>query len=204
MEEQLIKENNYHKKIIAIDLQREFINPNGRRYQSYCCANFIKQIFIPYIRKKGYKIAEIISDYRLPMIGISEGIAIPGEFGYQSELPNDIKYSNVWIKSNNSPIWVRDNSGLPYQDPKKFDDWLYTTIGHPNNSFEIILIGIALDCCIFCTAQELTWRGYKVKILEEATDVYSGDIKKKLSVLNSEILLRWSSIITWEEYKKGI
>jgi nicotinamidase-related amidase len=33
---------------------------------------------------------------------------------------------------------------------------------------------ISVDWCVFCTAQELCWRGYKVRILAEGRDTVGG------------------------------
>jgi len=108
----------------------------------------------------------------------------------------------------NSPIWIRKNignpknkPGLPYQDTKKFTRWLNTTIGKPTDVDEVILIGLTIDCCVFCTAQELKW-GYKVRILKEAVYAYSGNQKEKIQILNNKPLRNWAKHIMWNEFKK--
>lgn len=107
----------------------------------------------------------------------------------------------------NSPIWTRKNigvpgkkPGLPYQDPKAFGGWLDKTVGKPNKT-NIVLIGLTLDCCVFCTAQELTFRAYNVRILAEGVDVYSGKSKEKAMVLNNYPLSNWAEPVSWNALK---
>ncbi|MFZ5954880.1 MAG: hypothetical protein ACOYT4_00480 [Nanoarchaeota archaeon] len=134
---------------------------------------------------------------------------LSGQFGYESEIPKEIKGKNIWVKCMNSPIWIRKNignpnknPGMPYQDPKKFSKWAKTTIGNPKEIDFIALIGLTLDCCVSFAAQELTWRGYKVKILKQATDtfIYSG-IKEKEIILSTIKANHWADIIEWKDLK---
>jgi len=111
----------------------------------------------------------------------------------------------------NSPIWIRKNignphkqPGIPFQNPKKFTKWLNATIGNPKEVTQVVLIGLTIDCCVFCTAQELSWRGYNVSILREAVDVYSGNSKEKEIVLNGPSLSNWAKIISWKDLKEKL
>lgn len=104
-------------KIISIDLQKDFSDPSGKHYKFRPSVNFIKEVIIPYSRKKKIKVAEIISDYRLPRPGDEDDSCNPGKTGYESEIPNDIKNKPSWIKCMNSPIWTRDNIGYPNKNP---------------------------------------------------------------------------------------
>jgi len=108
----------------------------------------------------------------------------------------------------NSPIWVRKNIGLankkpgiPYQDTKAFNKRLDKVIGTPEDAGEIILFGLTVDCCVLCTAQELSRRGYKVKIINEAVDSYSGDKKEKEQIINNHPLVNWAKGISWKTLK---
>jgi nicotinamidase-related amidase len=195
-------------KIMSVDLQKEFSAPGGKHYRLHSNVNFIRDTFIPFLRIKDVKIAEIISDYRQPRPGDLDDSTKPGEWGYESELPNDIKLNPVWIKCMNSPIWTRKNignpnkrPGLPYQDPKGFGSWLSKVVGEPSKGKKIVLIGLTLDCCVFCTAQELTFRGYDVKILAEGVDVYSGKKAEKKQILNNYPLSNWAEPVSWKELK---
>jgi len=107
----------------------------------------------------------------------------------------------------NSPIWVRDSigdptkkPGLPYQDPKKFSEWVEKVIGKPEDT-EVVLVGLTLDCCVLCTAQEFNFRGYKVKILKEAVDTYSGEQEEKEALCKNPVG-NWANVINWEEYQQ--
>ena len=196
-------------KIISVDFQKEFSSNGGKHYRPHKNVDFIKNILVPFLRKDNIKIAEIISDYRQPRPGDLDDSTRPGEEGYISEIPKEVKLKNIWIKCMNSPIWTRKNignpnkkPGLPYQDSKAFTKWLNSTIGKPNEADQVILIGLTIDCCVLCTAQELTWRGYNVKILKEGVDVYSGNPKEKELILNNPPLLNWANVISWDELKK--
>ena len=62
-----------------------------------------------------------------------------------------------------------------------------------------------MDCCVLCTAQELNYRGYNVKILYEAVDSMdptNEEYKRQLSEKSS--ILTWTSFITFDELKKLI
>jgi len=108
----------------------------------------------------------------------------------------------------NSPIWVRKNigkaskkPGLPYPDPMAFKKWVEKTIGKPSQVDSVILIGMTTDCCVLCTAQQLSFMGYKIRILKEATDTYSGKQSEKNHILTRRPLTNWAKAITWKELK---
>ncbi|MDP3881579.1 MAG: isochorismatase family protein [Nanoarchaeota archaeon] len=198
-------------KIISVDLQKEFSSLGGKHHRPHPNVDFIKEILIPHLRKKKLKIAEVISDYRQPRPGDLDDSTRPGEWGYESEIPEDLKIKPVWIKCMNSPIWTRKNignpnrrPGIPVQDTKAFTAWLAKTIGKPEDSDIIVLVGLTLDCCVFCTAQELTFRAYNVRILEEGVDVYSGKPEEKEMILNNYPLHNWAEKITWNEIKSHL
>lgn len=107
----------------------------------------------------------------------------------------------------NSPIWTRENigesnkePGLPYEDPIAFGKWLDKVVGKPND-VEVVLIGLTIDCCVLCTSQELSMRGYKVYILEEGVDPYSGSQDEKEQILRGPVLNNWAKPIKWEGLK---
>ncbi len=198
-----------HIKIISVDFQKEFSSQKGKHYKRRKNVDFIKNILIPYLRKKGIKVAEIISDYRAPRPGDRDDSTRPGESGYESEIPEDVKLRPIWVKCMNSPIWTRKNignpnkkPGLPYQDPKAFTKWLNKTVGKPSDLKLVVLIGLTSDCCVFCTAQELSWRGYNVKVLAEGVGTYSGNEKEKESILRNPPFTNWAERISWKDLKK--
>ncbi|MBU6389841.1 isochorismatase family protein [Patescibacteria group bacterium] len=193
-------------KILSTDLQKDFSAEDGKAYRPRQSVNFIRNTLIPFCHEQNIKITEIISDYRQPRPGDTGDCCHPGEWGYESEIPDDIRQSKAWVKCMNSPIWVRENGGdsenapgLPYQDTHGFSEWLMTVVGSPEESEEVVLIGLTMDCCVLCTAQELTFRGYRVYMLYEGTDPYSGDDCEKEYLANHSPLTNWAEIITWKE-----
>jgi len=197
-------------KFISIDFQNDFTTEKGICYLPRPSVNFVKETLIPYFIRKNIKINEIISDYRQPRPGDRGDCCHPGEWGYKSQIPSDVRNEEEWIKCMNSPIWIRENigdkskdPGLPYQAPEEFNNWLIKNIGQPKDDLEVILFGLTVDCCVLCTAQELSWRGYNVRILDKATDTYSGKQDEKEYLLNTSPLTNWASKISWEEVKNG-
>jgi len=197
-------------KIISVDFQKDFTSNKGHWFKPRPSVNFVKKILIPFLREKKIKITEIISDYRQPRLGDPGKGCYLGKEGFISEIPDEIKLKNLWIKCMNSPIWIRKNignpnkkPGLPYQNPRLFTRWVHSTIGKPKKNEMVVLIGLTLDCCVSFVAQELTWRGYKVKILKEAVDtfIYSGK-KEKETILDTIKANHWAEIISWKELKK--
>ena len=68
---------------------------------------------------------------------------------------------------------------------------------------EIALIGLTLDCCILCAAQEFNFRGYKVNIVREAVDVYSGEQDEKVALFKTPVG-NWAGAMGWEEVQQRL
>jgi len=194
-------------RIISVDLQKDFSAEGGKHFKPHPNVPFIKETLVPFLRENNIKLAEIVSDYRQPRPGDRDASCKPGEIGYESEIPEDVKLKPTWIKCMNSPIWTRKNigeqdkePGLPYEDPVAFGEWLDKVVGKPND-VEVVLIGLTIDCCVLCTSQELSMRGYKVYILEEGVDPYSGNQDEKEQILRGPVLNNWAKPVTWEVLK---
>ena len=164
-------------EFICVDFQKDFVDEQGRSFIHGTSVSFVKNTLIPFLCQRNLLINEITSDYRLPRLGRKTESCAPGTAGFESEIPAELKKGVPWIKCMHSPIWTRKNignplkvAGNPYQDPKAFERWLLSSIGDPGNDKIIILFGETMDCCILATAQELYFRGYKVKVLYEACD----------------------------------
>jgi len=197
-------------RIVSMDFQKDFTAEGGACYRPRRSVGFVKETLVPFLRKRDVKIAEIVSDYRKPRYrqsraGRGQDLCRPGEPGYQSELPDDVRHGSAWIKCMNSPVWTRKNigiggkkPGLPRQDPRAFGRWLEDTVGKPEDVDEVVLIGLTLDRCVLCTAQELYWRGYQVRILEEAVDSHSGSLQEKKQILYHPPLTNWAKAISWK------
>ena len=196
-------------KIISVDVQKAFSEKGGKHYRRRPAVDFLKKTLVPYLLEKDIKIAEIISDYRQPRKGDRSHSCIPGTHGYESEIDVKVKMNPIWIKAMNSPVWTRKGAGNPrmnpeepYPDPDKFTKWLTKVIGKSEEVDLVVLVGLTTDCCVFCTAQELAFRGYKVKLLKEGTDTYSGSQKEKNMILKNYPLKNWAGEITWKELRK--
>jgi nicotinamidase-related amidase len=194
-------------KIISVDFQKEFSCAGGLCYVERPCVPFIKDVIVPYLRERGLKIAEIISDYRLPRQGSSFHACVPGTPGFESEIPADVKHEDVWVKALSSPGWVREHGGradrepgLPFPDPQAFSQWLERTVGSPAEGSEILLIGLTIDCCVLSVLEELRYRGYQPGVLHEGVDTYSGDAQEK-EFLMKKVVPYWGKPVSWDEVK---
>ncbi|MBV8858801.1 MAG: isochorismatase family protein [Acidobacteria bacterium] len=190
-------------KIISVDFQREFSAEGGLCYRPRPCVPFIKDLLVPFVRGRGHKVAEIISDYRLPRQGGGFHACVPGTWGYESEVPADVKDGRVWVKAFSSPVWVREHGGdprrepgLPYPDHRAFSEWLKATVGTPEDDAEVILIGLTVDGCVLSALQELRYIGYRVRVLAEAVDTYSGDAGEKEFLL-AKVIPYWGRPVAW-------
>jgi nicotinamidase-related amidase len=196
-------------RLLSVDFQKDFTTEHGAHYRPRPSVAFIRETLVPYLRERDVRMAEIVSDYRQPRPGRKGDFCKPGTKGYESEIPQDLKLSPVWVKSANSPLWTRENAGdknkepgIPYEDSSSFSHWLIE-IGRPDN-VSVALLGLTLDRCVLSTAMELYMWGYEVLILEEATDSYSGDQTEKEALLRGPIINNWSQPITWEVLKKRL
>ena len=191
--------------ILSVDLQNDFSAEGGPLYRPRPCVPFITDTLVPFVRKQGDTIAEIISDYRQTGGGTDTSTCVPGTWGYQSLIPTDVKRPSVWVKAEPSPSWVRAGAGqaeqtpgAPYPHPDAFSAWLTTTIGPPAPDQEIILVGLMLEICVLSTLQELHHRGYHVKVLFEGVDTYSGSTEQK-QILFDALFPFWGEAIYWHQ-----
>ena len=195
-------------EFIAVDIQNEFATEGGLHYTPKPSVRFLNENIFPVFESRGIKINNIVSDYRQPRPGDRGKGCVPETWGYETLVPKDlIKFT--WIKCMNSPIWVRENigdpnkePGLPYQDPKKFQEWLDKNIGKPDEVIPV-LMGLTIDCCVLSTLQELNWHGYYPLILKEAVDHATGKIEDRDKVLETPAS-NWGKVISWEELSKQL
>jgi len=189
---------------VCVDFQKEFTAPGGAFFKKRPMIDFAKKTLFPFLKKKKIKVSEIAADYRKPRNGDSKPHCIPGTDGFISELPCEIRKSR-WVKAMNSPVWTRKNAGTPkktsrpFVADKKFTLWL-----KKNLKKNCVLFGLTLDKCLLCTAQELYFRGYRVKILREGCDTFSGSQKEKEMLFKLLSITKWAEIISWKTLKKNI
>jgi len=187
---------------VCVDFQKEFTSPDGYFFRKRPMVDFVKKNLFPFLKKKNIKVSEIAADYRKPRRGDRKPHCAPGSDGFLSELPGELRKSR-WVKAMNSPVWTRKNAGTlkktswPYVDDRKFTFWL-----KKNLRKNCILFGLTLDKCLLCTVQELYFRGYRVKILREGCDTFSGSQKEKEMIFNLLTLTKWAEIISWNALKK--
>jgi len=193
-------------RIISVDFQRDFSAQGGRWFRPRPCVAFLHSTIIPYLQRTGEKVAEIISDYRLPRPLENEAYCVPGTWGFESEIPIELREQERWVKSMNSPAWSRAgagkpvlSAGTPYPDPSGFDSWLKRVVGSSDVTPEVALIGLVLDCCVLATAAELYYRGYRVYYIIEGVDTAHGDPEEK-AVLFGTALSMWGAPLGWDNF----
>ena len=194
-------------EFIAVDIQNEFATSGGKFYSPKPSIVFLKEKLFPYFKDNKIKVNEIISDYRQPRPGDGGDGCYPGEWGYQSLVPDDLRKS-FWIKCMNSPIWIRENIGIkvkqpgvPYPDSAAFGKWVETNIGTPSTCRPVIF-GLTIDCCVLSTIQEFRWRGFEPIVIIEAVDHASGKEEDKQVVLEKTAIRWWAESVTWEQFLK--
>jgi len=194
-------------RLLAVDLQRDFTRPGGACYVPRSSVGFVTGVLFPFMRDEGLLAAEIVSDYRQPRPGDERDCCKPGEDGYTSELPASLRKGVQWVKCMNSPLWTREGigdenaePGLPYQDPGRFDAWLLDHVGPPDEA-RVVVFGLNADACVLCAVQELAFRGYEVYVLDEGTDVASGDQREKEDFLGGAPFTHWGKRVRWGESK---
>lgn len=193
-------------EFVAIDLQNEFATEGGKFYSFKPSIKFLKHILFPYLKENGIKINEIISDYRQPRPGDSGDGCHPGTWGYESLVPKELVKAQ-WVKSMNSPIWIRDGigdanktPGKPHPDSEAFGKWIKENIGTPETT-RPVLFGLTIDCCVMSAVQEFRWRGFEPIVIREAVDHASGKEEDKNIVLEKTAVSWWSYVMGWEELK---
>ena len=196
-------------EFIAIDIQNEFATEGGKFYSHKPSIKFLNEVLFPCCRQNNIRVNEIVSDYRQPRPGDSGDGCYPGEWGYESLIPDDLKIS-LWVKCTNSPIWVRENigvkdkkPGLPYLDSGAFGAWVQENIGTPEETRPVIF-GLTIDCCVLSAIQEFKWRGFSPIVIKEAVDHASGKAEDKNIVLEKTAIAWWAEVMDWEEFKKLI
>ena len=205
-----VHEKKSHMRILSIDFQNDFCSPDGRWFLSRPSHAFILDTLVPFLEEHDFKLAEIVSDYRLPRPNESEAYCVPGTKGFESAIPESARIQSRWIKSMNSPAWVRENggnadkpAGVPYSAPTLLTQWMEQVFGKPQDAGEIVLVGLTLDCCVLCTAQELYFRGYKARYLLEGVDTYNGAEDEKRQMCTTPLPM-WGKPISWKEVQANL
>lgn len=188
---------------ICVDFQNDFADENGKNFNKGQSVKFIRQTLFPFLQNNGIRVAEIISDYRLPRGKSKNESCVPGTDGYLSLLPTDLRKGNAWIKCMHNPLWVRKNIGIAncelgeiYQDPKGFDEWVKS---HVVNK-KVILFGETADCCLLQVAVELYFRKYDVFVIYEATDPMNERLSYKEDILYRSSLAIYAKTIRFSEF----
>jgi nicotinamidase-related amidase len=193
-------------RLLSVDFQHDFVSPGGVHYRGQPCVEFVTGTVVPFARAHGVGLAEIVSDYRSPGGEDADAATcVPGQWGYESAIPVDVKPVAPWVKASIAPTWVRDGGGradtVPgpvRSDPTGFASWLDVAIGPPDRSEPVVIMGLVLEVCVLATLIEIRLRGYPAVVLIEGVDTYDGDQNRKLEFLDT-LAGFWGSPVTWTD-----
>lgn len=189
--------------LVSVDFQNDFVSPGGVHYAGQPCVEFVLGTAVPFAREHGIPVAEIVSDYRSLGGDADDATCVPGQWGYESVIPTDVKPAEPWVKASIAPTWVRDGGGradaVPgpsRPDPAGFATWLDATIGPPERGGPIVVFGLMLEVCVLASLIELHLRGYPAAVLVEGVDTYDGDARRKTEFLDT-LAGYWGQPVTW-------
>jgi nicotinamidase-related amidase len=192
-------------RLISVDFQHDFVSPGGVHYRGQPCVGFVTDTVVPFARAHGIAVAEIVSDYRSPGGDDADATCVPGQWGYESAIPADLKPVTPWVKASIAPTWVRDGGGradaVPgpaRSDPAGFATWLDAAIGPPDRGGPVVIMGLVLEVCVLASLIEIRLRGYPAVVLIEGVDTYDGDRRRKLEFLDT-LAGFWGRPVTWTE-----
>ena len=192
-------------RLISVDFQHDFVSPGGVHYRGQPCVKFVTGTVVPFVRAHGITVAEIVSDYRSPGGDDVDATCVPGQWGYESVIPADVKPAAPWVKASIAPTWVREGGGradaIPgpaRPDPTGFSTWLDAAIGPPDRSGPVVIMGLVLEVCVLATLIEIGLRGYSAVVLIEGVDTYDGDQRRKLEFLDT-LAGFWGPPMTWTQ-----
>lgn len=190
---------------LCVDFQYDFVEEDGLNYNKGKSSAFVKKFLLPYLKKKGVCVSEIVSDYRLPRGKSKNESCIPGTKGFDSLIPQNLKKGKPWIKCMHNPVWTRDNIGLAnrepgdlYQNPDAFNEWLTQHITHN----KVILFGLTAECCLLQVAAELYFRGYEVFVIYESTDPMNERLDRKDEIMFHSTLSIYAKTIYYNDFLK--
>ncbi|MEQ7011065.1 hypothetical protein ABN028_33290 [Actinopolymorpha sp. B17G11] len=192
-------------RLISVDFQHDFASPGGVHYGGQSCVEFVTDTVVPFARTHGVAVAEIVSDYRSPGGDDADATCVPGQWGYVSVIPADVKPAAPWVKGSIAPTWVRDGGGRAAAvpgparpDPAGFAAWLDSAIGPPDPSEPVVIMGLVLEVCVLASLIEIRLRGYPAVVLIEGVDTSDGDQPRKHEFLDT-LAGFWGHPMTWAQ-----
>jgi len=192
---------------LSVDFQYDFADKNGKNPCIGTSPKFVKEQLLPWLKDKGIKVLEIVSDYRLPRGKSKNESCVPGTKGFESLIPNEAKLPQRFIKCMHNPTWGRDNIGdssqTPsdvYPMPERFTEWANTQM--PDKQKPVVLFGETLECCILNVSQELYYRGYKVYVIYEASDPMSERQDYKDEIAFHSSLSIYATVLHFDEIER--
>lgn len=189
-------------KVILVNFQNEYLSKKGKWFSKSKITKFITSRFIPFCDRHNLSIYEIKSDYSTPNM-INQNGCVPGTFGFKSLIEEGKLAAKPFIKSDNSPNFIRPNHGdNPVEKPEEFKHWLDENIGDPSQIAYVLLLGIGLESSITMIGHEMAKYGYKIKILKEGTDTTN----KKYTefMLDKFPLVSWGKVINFVNFVKEL
>lgn len=92
---------------------------------------------------------EIVSDHRTEGGDEADTTCVPGQWGYRSAMPADLRSVSPGVKASIAPTWVRDGGGragaVPgpaKADPVGFTTWLESSLGPAASTGPVVIVGL--------------------------------------------------------------
>ncbi len=191
-------------KVILVNFQNEYLSKKGKWYRKSKMPKFITTRFIPFCERHKLPVYEIKSDFGSPNLTKNIGCA-PGTYGFKTLIPDSKFAAKPFIKSDNSPNFVRENNGeMPVEKPLEFKHWLDVNIGDPSQIGYVLVLGMGLESSIALIGNEMAKYGYKIRILKEGTESTNKNKKYTDFMLDKFPLVSWGKIINFVTFVKDM
>lgn len=191
-------------KVILVNFQNEYLSKKGKWYRKSKITNFIIDRFIPFCERHNLSVYEIKSDYSSPNSTKQVGCA-PGTYGFKTLISDSKFASSPFIKSDNSPNFVREKNGeMPVEKPIEFKHWLDVNIGDPSQIGYVLILGMGLEASITMIGHQMSKYGYKIKILKEGTESTNKNKKYTDFMLDKFPLVSWGKVVTFVNFVKDL
>jgi nicotinamidase-related amidase len=191
-----MEEHRIKKALLIIDLQEDFISPNGAFMQSHVKANHIisnLSVILPHFRDQNGIVVWIKSDYSKPELEPKYLIRPEGEQFKNIPLNNDFlsgthKIFPLCVPGTDGEKFIPEIQTLLNEEhdlvicKKFYSAFTSTTLADVlKNVNEVHICGLMTNVCVQATATDVFFHGYRIFIWTDCLG-YRRDIEKHSSI----------------------